>query len=102
MKDIDIIQNSGYGRLCNKGSTIGRKGSHYSGQYSSWKNASVKSQLIDKVKHVTPKLKRVTPKINTFIMRRNRLLLKVMIDKWKDYERAPTPSYYKPIVCSLF
>ena len=102
MKDIDIIQNSGYGRLCNKGSRIGRKGSHYSGRYSRVGKASVKSQLIVKVKHVTPKLKRVTPKINTFIMRRNRLLLKVMTDKWKDYERTPKPTYYKLIVCSFF
>ena len=66
--------------------------------FQSWKSLAVKIQPIVKIKQTKTKL-------NTFIIKRNRLLLKVMIDMWKEYERTPIPAYNpncKPIVCSFF
>ena len=70
--------------------------------FQSWKSLAVKIQPIVKIKQ--PKTK-VTLKLNTFIIKRNRLLLKAMIDLWKEYERTPKPAYNpncKPIMCSFF
>ena len=38
--------------------------------------------------------------VNNFIIRRNRLLLKKVIDIWKLFEKTPRIS--KPIICSFF
>ena len=70
--------------------------------FQSWKTLAVKIQPIVKIKQTKTNVK---SKLNTFIFKRNRLLLKVMIDMWKEYERTPKPVYNpncKPIVCSFF
>ena len=70
--------------------------------FQSWKSLAVKIQPIVKMRQ--PKTS-FTLKLNTVITKRKRLLLKAMIDMWKEYERTPKPAYNlncKPIVCSFF
>ena len=41
-------------------------------------------------------------KITTFIKNKNRMLLKIYIDKWKYYEAEHlNPINYKPIICTF-
>ena len=65
--------------------------------FQMWKNLFVKNTRLSSLKHVNKRLK-------SFSMKRNKLLLKIMIDRWKDYERTPVKinNNYNPIVCSFF
>ena len=58
---------------------------------SEWKNFIIKSKA------------NTQAKITTFIKNKNRMLLKIYIDIWKDYEAERlNPINYNPIICSFF
>jgi hypothetical protein len=69
--------------------------------FQAWKSLLVKNTKLVYIKRVKTSTNR---KLNSFIIKRNRLLLKIMIDSWKDYERSPVKinPNCKPIVCSFF
>ena len=70
--------------------------------FQRWKHLSVTIQPVVKIKQIKTT---INSQLKCFILKRKRLLLKAMMQSWKDYERTPKPAYNpncKPIVCSFF
>ena len=64
--------------------------------FQAWKNLFIKPvvKVITKAKPAYTKL------LETFKRKRSNALLKIMVDRWKEYERSPKPNHScKPIVC---
>ena len=66
--------------------------------FQAWKTQSLK--ILQPVKKQIKKEVDKRININNFIIRRNRLLLKKVIDIWKMFEK--TPRITKHIICSFF
>jgi hypothetical protein len=85
----------------NKGNTLVKNENRSSGRYFKDGNtASVKIQPVAKIKQIKTT---INSQLKCFILKRKRLLLKAMMQSWKDYERTPKPTHnpnYASLLCA--